>query len=97
MPSHRLGNFVDIVVGAMEGRGTMSNNEIYRAVKMQAEKVSWGLAKEWEAQVRETLQAYCPGRPEHEKRGRPGDYFVFHADGYWSCKAKLPTIDDLLV
>lgn len=96
MPSY-FNPMVDLVIWAMEGRGTMSLPSIYREVKAQADKHGRTLAPNWEAQIRETLQAYCPTSPEYEKRGRQGDFFVHPRRGYWSCKATSGTTDDFVV
>ena len=51
------------------------------------------LPPNWESEVLQTLQAHCPGRPQHNGRD---DFFVWHGRGYWSCKITSPTIDDLI-
>lgn len=80
------------LVWAMEGRGKMSNQAIYREIKRVCKQHGRELPPNWEAEVRHTLQACCPGRPQHNGRD---DFFVWHGRGYWSCKITSPTLDDL--
>ncbi len=81
------------LIWAMEGRGKMSNQKIYRQVELVCKKHHRELPPNWKSEVRQTLQAHCPGRPQHNKRD---DFFVWHSRGYWSCKVKSPTIEDLV-
>lgn len=80
------------LIWAMEGRGKMSNHEIYKAVKAVCKRHGRNLPPKWEAVIRQTLQACCPSRPQHNRRD---DFFVWHEFGYWSCKVTSPTYDDL--
>jgi hypothetical protein len=80
------------LIWAMEGRGEMSNRAIYRAVKAVCETHGRKLPPDWEAEIRQTLQACCPGRPQHNGRD---DFFVWHGRGYWSCKVTSPTLEEL--
>ncbi|MDP3693689.1 hypothetical protein [Bradyrhizobium sp.] len=80
------------LIWAMEGRGKMSNQEIYRQVRIVCKKHGRTLPPNWEAEVRQTLQAHCIGRPQHNGRD---DFFAWHGRGYWSCKVTSPTLDDL--
>jgi hypothetical protein len=86
---------VDVLILAMKGRGKMGNQAIYRAFERVSNARGRKLAPKWQDQVREVLQAHCAGTPTHERRGRPGDYFVHHARGFWSCKVES-RINDLL-
>lgn len=79
------------LIRAMEGRGKMSNKAIYREVKRVCEEARRELPSEWKAEIRQTLQSCCPGRPQHNGRD---DFFIWHGWGYWSCKAKSPSLDD---
>lgn len=79
------------LIWAMEGCGKMSNKEIYREVKKVCEEAGRELPTEWEAEIRQTLQACCPGRPQHNGRD---DFFVWHGKGYWSCKVASPSLND---
>jgi hypothetical protein len=81
------------VVMAMSGRGKMSNKAIYREVKKVSEQLGRPLLANWDAHVRQTLQAHCPGRPQHNGRD---DFFVWHGRGYWSCKVILVSTSELL-
>jgi len=80
------------IVWAMEGKGKMTTQSIYRAVKNICEKQNRELPENWDAVVRQTLQAHCSSRPQY-KGG--DDLFVYHKRGYWSCSATSPTIHDL--
>jgi hypothetical protein len=68
---------------AMRGRGRMSNQSIYREAKDVCHKYSRELPTNWEAEIRQTLQTHCPGRPRWNRRD---DFFVWHGHGCWSCK-----------
>jgi hypothetical protein len=68
----------------------MSNQSIYREVKDVCKRHGRRLPSNWESEVRQTLQAHCPGRPQHRD-----DFFVWHSKGYWSCKVTSPTAADL--
>lgn len=83
---------VQYLILAMEGRGKMSNQAIYRELKAVCKRFGRKLPPNWESEVRQTLQAHTPGRPQHNGRD---DFFVWHSRGYWSCKVKSPTIEDL--
>ena len=50
------------------------------------------LPDNWQAEVRQTLQAHCSSSRQY--RGRD-DLFVYHEPGRWSCKATSPSLDDL--
>ena len=82
---------VRYVVIAMEGRGRMSNQTIYDAVKEQYIRFKRPMVLNWKHQIRETLQAHCRSCPEYSRRGA-GDYFVRHGRGYWSCKVTAAAI-----
>jgi hypothetical protein len=73
------------VVLAMEERGVMSMQEIYDAVMAQYVRLNRGFVRNWKDQIRNTLQGYCRGCPEHARRSGD-DYFVHHGRGAWSCK-----------
>lgn len=82
------------LIWAMEGRGTMATQSIYRHVKAWCEQNGRPLPDEWESVVRQTLQAYCATQPQYKGRA---DLFTFHKRGYWSCKVASPSIDSFLV
>jgi hypothetical protein len=89
----KLGNtMAQYLVWAMEGRGTMSNREIYRQLKIVCDRHGRPLPPKWESEVRQTLQSCCPGRPQHNKRD---DFFSWHSRGYWLCKVKSPSLEEL--
>jgi len=77
------------LIWAME----VSNQAIYREVKNVCKKYGRLLPSNWESEIRQTLQAHCPGRPQHNGRD---DFFVWHGRGYWSCKVTSPTEDDII-
>jgi hypothetical protein len=81
------------LIWAMEHRGVMTTDAIYRAVKAQCERMGRQLPNEWEAEIRQTLQAHCPSRPQWNGKD---DFFVFHKRGYWSCRVTSPTIDQIV-
>jgi hypothetical protein len=78
----------------MEGRGVMTTQSIYRHVKDWCAQSNRKLPDNWEAEIRQTLQAFCASRPQYKGRA---DLFTFHKRGHWSCKVTSPSIDDLLV
>jgi hypothetical protein len=84
--------FAQYVIWAMEGRGEMSNQAIYKEVKRICQRYGRVLPPNWKSETRQTLQSHCPGRPQHNKRD---DFFVWHGRGYWSCKVASPSIADL--
>jgi hypothetical protein len=84
---------VRYLVWAMEGRGIMTNDMIYRAVDKECRQFGRALPNEWEAEIRQTLQAHCPSRPQWNKKD---DFFVYHRRGHWSCKVTTPKLEDLL-
>jgi hypothetical protein len=63
------------LVLAMKGRGTMSNPSIYREVEKLCNGRGRELPFNWKAEIRETLQAHCPSRPQWN---RSDDFFVWH-------------------
>jgi hypothetical protein len=83
----------EYLVWAMEKRGKMSNQRIYASLKEVCAQHGRQLPDEWEAEVRQTLQAHCSTSPQY--RGGP-DLFVHHSRGLWSCKVTTPTLDDLV-
>jgi hypothetical protein len=80
------------LIWAMEGGRVMQTQAIYRAFKAVCDEHKHELPLNWQEEVRQTLQAHCPSRPQWNGKD---DFFVFHRPGYWSCKAKPPTPDDL--
>ena len=80
------------LIWAMEGRGIMATQSIYRAFKEVCDNHRHQLPPKWEEEVRQTLQAHCPSRPQWNNRD---DFFVYHRRGYWSCKATSPTDEEL--
>jgi hypothetical protein len=80
------------LVWAMEGRGVMSTQSIYRHVKDWCARFERPLPDNWEAEIRQTLQANCASRPQYKGRA---DLFTFHKRGYWSCKAVSASIDEI--
>ena len=81
------------LVWAMQRKGVMATQDIYRAVKHCAEATNRPLRGEWESHVRQALQAHCKTRPQWNGRD---DFFDFHGRGLWSYKKQAKTIDDLL-
>jgi hypothetical protein len=79
--------WTEYLIGAMMGRGKMSNGEIYRAVKAECEKAGKELPPSWKDLIRDTLQTGCPKSRGHNGRD---DFFVWHGRGYWSCKVTEP-------
>jgi hypothetical protein len=74
----RIASFM---IPAMQGRGIMSNNEIYKAVAQFCAEHKRRIRPNLKAQIRDALQDYCGTYP-HPK----GDYFIHHRRGYWSCR-----------
>jgi hypothetical protein len=72
------------IICAMTGGGMMSNQDIYRETKRIFRAHGATLPPNFESQVRQNLQAYCPSRPQYKGRD---DLFVWYKKGYWSCKA----------
>jgi hypothetical protein len=87
-----VSTFAQYLIWAMEDRGTMSNSEIYRAVKDVCARYKRELPEEWEAVVRQTLQAHCASSPQFKGKE---DLFVHHEHGLWSCKVRSPTLDQI--
>jgi len=81
------------LIWAMEGRGQMSNKEIYKAVERVCKEHRRKLSPNSEAEIRQNLQAHCPTQSQWNGRD---DFFVWHERGYWSCKVKSKTINDLV-
>jgi hypothetical protein len=48
------------LIWAMEGRGKMSNQAIYREVKNVCKNMEGGYPRNWESEIRQTLQAHSP-------------------------------------
>jgi hypothetical protein len=71
------------LIWAMENRRPTTTQEIYRAVQDTCERHGRKLPKEWESEIRQTLQAHCASRPQHNGKD---DFFVYHRRGVWSCK-----------
>ena len=93
MPTERdLTTMAQYLIWAMEGRRPMTNAEIYRAVEDVCKRHERKLPNQWEAVVRQTLQAHWASSPQYSGRD---DLFVHHEHGVWSCKATSPTLDDL--
>ncbi len=84
-----LENFAQLLIWAMDGRGTMSNPAIYRELKATAKEHGRTLPPNWESEVRQTLQAHCPTAKQY--RGGP-DYFEHRGRGQWSCKVSSPSL-----
>ncbi len=87
-----LSPMVQYLVWAMEGRGEMTTQAIYRAVKSKCDKSGRMLTGTWQDAVRQTLQAHCRSRPQWNRRD---DFFVYHRRAHWSCKVTSPTEDQL--
>jgi hypothetical protein len=83
---------VQYLISAMEGRGVMQTQRIYREFKTICDNCGHKLPPNWEEEVRQTLQAHCPSRPQWNGKD---DFFVFHRRGYWSCRVTSPAIADL--
>jgi hypothetical protein len=81
---------VRYLIWAMEGRGEMSNNAIYRAFK--AVCADHRHEPYWQEEVRQTLQAHCRSAGQWNERD---DFFEHPRRGYWSCKVKSPTLEQL--
>jgi len=78
------------LIWAMEGRGKMSLTDIYREIKAVCKRHGRQLPSNWEAEIRQTLQACCAGSRQHNGRD---DFFTWHERGYWSCNETSPTLD----
>jgi hypothetical protein len=83
---------VQYLISAMEQRGVMQTQRIYREFKVVCDKHGHKLPPKWEDEVRQTLQAHCPSRP---RWNRKDDFFVYHRPSYWSCKVTSPPIEEL--
>ena len=88
-----LNPMVQYLVWAMEGRGKMSNKEIYKAVERVCKEHGRKLPPNSDAEIRQTLQAHCRTRSQWNGRN---DFFVWHERGYWSCNVTSPTINELV-
>jgi hypothetical protein len=80
------------IIWAMEGRGKMPLADIYREVESQCKLHGRKLPNNFEAEIRQTLQACCKGSPQHNRRD---DFFVWHERGYWSSKIASTDLDAL--
>jgi hypothetical protein len=87
-----ISTMAQYLIWAMEKRPPMTNQQIYRAVEDVCRRHGRKLPNEWEAQVRETLQAHCATSPQHNGKD---DFFTHHRRGVWSCKETSPSLDDL--
>jgi hypothetical protein len=83
---------VQYLIWAMESRGVMRTQDIYRAFKAVCDQHKHKLPPHWQDEVRQTLQAHCPSQPQWKGSN---DFFEFHDRGRWSCKVKSPTPDEL--
>ena len=72
-----------ILIWAMENRKQMTTQAIYKAVEDTCRRLGRKLPNQWEAEIRQTLQAHCSSRPQHNGKD---DFFVYHRSGVWSCK-----------
>src|SRR5258707_8505239 len=93
MTMRDLAPMAQYLVWAMENQGTMTNEMIYRAVKSVCREHGRELPTQWEAKVRQTLQAHCPSRPQWNGKY---DFFIYHRRGHWSCKVTPLTLEQLL-
>jgi hypothetical protein len=84
--------FVTYLVWAMESRGVMNTQAIYRGVKSYCERFSRKLPPEWKAMIRQTLQAHCSSRPQYDG-GR--NIFVYHGRARWECLDRTASTEDL--
>src|SRR5260370_28168785 len=73
----------------MENRRPVTNQEIYRAVEGACARHGRELPNQWEAPVRQTLQAHCSSSPQYNGRA---DVFVHHDRGLWSSKLALSAL-----
>ena len=80
------------LIWAMEGRRPMTNQEIYRAVEEVCSRHGRKLPNQWEAEIRQTLQAHCASSRQYNGKD---DFFVHHRRGVWSCRVTSPSLDDL--
>jgi hypothetical protein len=87
-----LSTMAQYLIWAMEDKGSMKTQKIYKAVEDVCARHERELPNEWQAEVRQTLQAHCSSSPQYKGRD---DFFVHHDHGVWSCKARTPTLDDL--
>ena len=74
------------LIWAMEGRGVMRTQAIYRTVKEWCDKFNRPLPPNWQAVIRQTLQAHCGSRPQYKGRA---DIFLYHGPGRWSCNGNI--------
>jgi hypothetical protein len=84
-----LSTMAQYLIWAMENRRPVTNQEIYRAVEGACARHGRELPNQWEAAVRQTLQAHCSSSPQYNGRD---DFFVHHERGLWSCKVELSTL-----
>src|SRR5258708_34383225 len=84
-----LSSMVQYLIWAVENRRPVTNQEIYRAVEGACARHGRELPNQWEAAVRQTLQAHCSSSPQYNGRD---DFFVHHERGLWSCKVALSTL-----
>jgi hypothetical protein len=90
-----LSSIAEGLVWAMQERGSMSLQSIYRAYgKTQRDLtgIMRPLTKEFEATIRRTLQDHCSSSPSF-KGGE--DLFVHHERGRWSCNVRRLAADEL--
>jgi hypothetical protein len=83
----QFSHFVDYMIEAMQGRGAMHTQSIYREVERVCDQRGRKLPLEWKSEIRQTLQAHCRGSKQWDGRD---DFFVSHRRSYWSCKLTLP-------
>jgi hypothetical protein len=67
------------LIWAMEGRGLMQTQAIYRAFKTVCDEHKHELPLNWIDEVRQTLHAHCQSHPQWNRRD---DFFVYHRAGY---------------
>ena len=84
---------VQYLIWAMEGRGTMSNQAIYKEVRRLCARDNRTLPPNDDAEIRTTLQAHCSTAPQFAGNR---DLFTNPSDGYWLCKVTTPKLEDLL-
>src|SRR5258708_31034233 len=63
-----LSTMAQYLIWAMENRRPVTNQEIYRAVEGACARHGRELPNQWEAAVRQTLQAHCSSSPQYNGR-----------------------------
>jgi hypothetical protein len=88
MPRDRNRAVADLLVRTMQGRGKMSNGDIYYQVAAVCRELGEPVPSN--DHVRSALQAFCLTAKQY---CGGDDLFVHHDFGRWSCKAVALSVD----